>query len=163
MITFRPLDKLDLQTLNKIRNDCVDFLHDSNTFTLEETEHWYNRLNSPYYTILLDESMIGYFRTSNYSCINNNMYVGMDIAKEYRGKGYAYAAYNIILPYLFKTYNLNKISLEVLCTNNIAINLYKKIGFIQEGIKRQEVLKNGVYIDSIIMSLLKSEYFKTNE
>jgi RimJ/RimL family protein N-acetyltransferase len=39
----------------------------------------------------------------------------------------------------------------------VAYNLYKKLGFVDEGIKRQEVLKNGVYVDSVIMSMLRSE------
>jgi RimJ/RimL family protein N-acetyltransferase len=53
---------------------------------------------------------------------------------------------------------LNKISLEVLSNNIIALNLYKKLGFVTEGIKRQEVYKNNQWVDSIIMSILKNEY-----
>ena len=48
--------------------------------------------------------------------------------------------------------------MEVLATNQRAINLYKKLGFDYEGTKRQEVLKGGVYVDSIIMSILKQDY-----
>ena len=38
------------------------------------------------------------------------------------------------------------------------INLYKKLGFIIEGVKRDEVNKNGVWVNSIIMSILHDEY-----
>jgi RimJ/RimL family protein N-acetyltransferase len=38
--------------------------------------------------------------------------------------------------------------------------LYKKLGFVQEGTKRKEIYKNGVYIDSEIMSMLRDEYEK---
>ena len=47
----------------------------------------------------------------------------------------------------------------MLSTNSRAYNLYKKLGFIQEGIKRQEVFKQDQFIDSIIMSILKTEYY----
>ena len=53
---------------------------------------------------------------------------------------------------------LHKLSLEVLSTNKRAINLYKKLGFIKDGKKREDVLKPDGYVDSIIMSLLESEW-----
>jgi RimJ/RimL family protein N-acetyltransferase len=110
--------------------------------------------------IILDNNTVGYFRLSNYSKENKNIYIGADIAKEYTGKGIAKDAYNKFIPYAFTIYNLNKISLEVLGTNERAINLYNKLGFVKEGVKREEVLKNGIWVDSIIMSILKSEYNK---
>ena len=71
--------------------------------------------------------------------------------------GVATESYKKFIPYIFKTFNLNKISLEVLSDNKKAIHLYKKLGFTIEGIKRQEVLKKHGYVDSIVMSILKSE------
>ncbi|MDZ4992463.1 GNAT family N-acetyltransferase [Clostridium perfringens] len=50
--------------------------------------------------------------------------------------------------------NLNIIRLE-LCVfrdNYKAINLYKKFGFVEEGIKVKSALKNGEYADEIIMA-----------
>ena len=64
----------------------------------------------------------------------------------------------MFINFLFETLNFHKISLEVLSTNETAYNLYLKLGFIEEGKKRQEVLKDNVWVDSIIMSILKSEW-----
>ena len=61
----------------------------------------------------------------------------------------------LFLSFLFNYFGLHKITLEVLSTNERAINLYKKIGFVLEGVKRDEVLKSGKWIDSIIMSILE--------
>jgi RimJ/RimL family protein N-acetyltransferase len=102
---------------------------------------------------------IGYFRTSNYSEDNKNIYIGADLHSDYRGKGLGYTSYAQFIPYLFNSLKLNKISLEVLSTNMNAIKLYKKLGFVEEGIKRQEVYKNGKWVDSIVMSMLKTECF----
>ena len=148
----------DLAFLNYVRNGyCEEFLHDSRKFTVEETIEWFEKTNPDFYVIQNDGECIGYFRLSNYSKENSNIYVGADIAPKFTGKGLGYLSYKEFLPYLFKEYNLNKVSLEVLSTNERAIHLYKKLGFVIEGTKRQEVLKNGVYVDSIIMSILKSE------
>ena len=62
------------------------------------------------------------------------------------------------IPHLFEKLDLHKISLEVLATNNRAINLYKKVGFKEEGTKREEILKKDQWVDSIIMSILKPEW-----
>jgi RimJ/RimL family protein N-acetyltransferase len=80
------------------------------------------------------------------------------VDEKYRGKGYGKIAYKMFIPYLFKHYDLHKITLEVLSTNIVAKNLYEKLGFIYEGKKREEIYKKGKWIDSIIMSILRSEY-----
>jgi RimJ/RimL family protein N-acetyltransferase len=158
MLEFKPLTLEDCEFLQEVRNEYAEtYLHNSTTYSIEETKEWYKKLNIPYYVVYYQDNRIGYFRLSDYSPQNNNMFIGMDIHKNFKGKGYAYEAYIKFIPYIMDKYNLNKISLEVLSTNTVAINLYKKLGFITEGVKRQEVLKNGKYIDSILMSLLREE------
>jgi RimJ/RimL family protein N-acetyltransferase len=158
-ISFRHLIKRDIPLLNEIRNECAkEYLHDSRTFTVEESVEWFEKTKPDFWAIELNSKMIGYFRLSNYSEANHNLYVGADLHKEHRGRGFAYQAYIQFIPFLFKEYDLHKISLEVLATNERAFNLYKKIGFKVEGIKREEVLKEGQYINSIVMSILKNEW-----
>jgi len=158
MIEFVKLTLDDLSFLNEVRNECCEeYLHDSRKFTLEQTINWFNKTKPMFWIIRVDGERIGYFRTSNYSIENKNIYIGADLHEDYRGKGLAYLSYKLFISYLFTEYNLHKISLEVLKTNQRAINLYEKLGFKFEGIKRDEVCKNGQWIDSIIMSILESE------
>lgn len=158
-ISFKKMRANDLEFLNRVRNEySYEYLHDSRTFTLEETKNWYYTSNPEFWMIQLDSVNVGYFRISNHSKENKNLYIGADIAKEYTGKGIAKEAYKQFIPHVFVIYSLNKITLEVLSTNKRAINLYNKLGFVLEGVKRQEILKNGKWVDSIIMSLLKVEY-----
>jgi RimJ/RimL family protein N-acetyltransferase len=159
MISFRRLEEIDLEFLNEVRNHCAEeYLHDSRTFSLSDTLNWFKATNPNYYVILNEGKKIGYFRLSNYSQPNQNIYIGADLHPKFWGKKLAYPSYQRFIDYLFINYDLNKISLEVLSTNIRAYNLYKKLGFVQEGIKRQEVLKQNQFVDSIIMSLLKTEY-----
>jgi RimJ/RimL family protein N-acetyltransferase len=159
MISFHPIQtNEEIAFLNEVRNECAkEFLHNSETYTLEETIKWYSTLRTPYYLVTNNSEKIGYFRTSNYSKINENMYVGMDIHNSHRGKGLAFESYKLFIPYIFYTFFLHKVSLEVLVTNKRAISLYHKLGFFAEGVKREEVFKNGIYVDSLIMSLLKHD------
>ena len=158
MITFRKIIFEDLPFLNEVRNSCADeYLHDNRKFTLEETVNWFTKNDPDFYMIFENKKMVGYFRLSNYSIENKNIYVGADLHVDFRGAGIGYRAYSIFIPFLFDKYKLHKISLEVLDTNIRAFNLYKKLGFECDGTKREEIFKDGQWVDSIIMSMLKKE------
>ena len=117
-LTFRKLEIDDLEFFNNVRNSFSEqFLHNSKQFTIQETGDWFKYNYPDYYIIELENEKIGYFRLSNHSIENKNIYVGMDIAKEYQGKGYGYYVFNKFIDYLFDVYDLNKVSLEVLKTN----------------------------------------------
>lgn len=161
MIEIVKFKRENVPFLNSVRNECAEkYLHDSRTFSIQDSYKWFETTNTEYYLILYNDVSIGYFRLSNYSDVNKNIYIGADLHKDWRGKGLAYESYCKFIPFIFETYNLNKITLEVLSSNSVAINLYKKLGFTQEGTKRKDIYKNGVYIDSEIMSMLRDEYKK---
>ena len=158
---FTKITYEDLAFLNGVRNlYAKDFLHDSRTFTHNETQSWFYRCNPDYWIIWDGKERAGYFRLSNHSKENRNIYIGADIHPAFAGIGLGYKSYKEFLNFLFNEgeYDLHKITLEVLATNTRAIHLYKKLGFVQEGCKRQEVLKGDTYVDSIIMSILKKDF-----
>jgi RimJ/RimL family protein N-acetyltransferase len=78
--------------------------------------------------------------------------------KEFWNKGYGTEAMQLVLQHGFQTLNLNRIMLEVYTTNPRAIRCYEKVGFVHEGCKRQGMYKNGVYIDVLLMSVLRQEW-----
>ncbi|MDM0764232.1 GNAT family N-acetyltransferase [Clostridium perfringens] len=53
---------------------------------------------------------------------------------------------------LSESLNITRLELCVFRDNYKAINLYKKFGFKEEGIKVKSALKNGEYIDEIMMA-----------
>jgi len=62
-----------------------------------------------------------------------------------------------IANYYFKVLGLHRIDLGVLDFNKRTISSYKKSGFVQEGVLRDNVLINNVWHDDIIMSVLSHE------
>ncbi len=74
------------------------------------------------------------------------------------GKGYATEATQLMLEYGFFQLDLQRIYLKVLEYNEIAINMYKKIGFKIEGIMRKCLFKDNTYHNLILMSILKEEF-----
>jgi RimJ/RimL family protein N-acetyltransferase len=148
LLQIQKMEINDCSFLNKLRNECVDFLHDSRTFTVEQTLEWFSTLKTPYFIILQDNEKVGYIRTSDYSAECKSMYIGCDIIPDRRKQGIAYRALSILIPSL----EINKLYAEILSFNQASLNLYLKLGFSIEIIKKDAVLKNGKYVDSIITS-----------
>lgn len=80
--------------------------------------------------------------------------------KDLWGKGIGALAIKAALAYAFNDINLQKVYLRVFDHNERGIKLYKRLGFIQEGIMRRDAFKDGVYHDTIFMSILKEEWQK---
>ncbi len=74
------------------------------------------------------------------------------------GKGYGSEVTSLMMRYAFQTLNLNRIQLHVCTENKAAIQLYKKYGFIKEGVLRQAMYRDGGFVDFWVMGLLKNEW-----
>ena len=79
---------------------------------------------------------------------------------QYLSKGYGTEALSIVIDYMFNTLNLRRISINVYAFNHRAIKAYEKLGFVKEGVLREELYFDGEYNDNILMGLLKKEYKK---
>ena len=84
------------------------------------------------------------------------------VDKNCRNNGYGSDALRTIIKYGFEQLNLNRIWCEVY-SNNKAVDVYRHIGFKDEGILRQTVFKNGEYLDSYVLGMLKSDYINIKE
>jgi RimJ/RimL family protein N-acetyltransferase len=130
----------------------------------EEEEDWYqnlkNRDDHIIFSILSseDEKLIGNCGiTVNWK--DKFGIVGIIIGeKDFQNKGYGTEAMKLLIKYCFNTLNLHRIELETFSFNHRAIKSYKKVGFIEEGRKRQAIFANGEYHDRIIMGLLRDEW-----
>ncbi|MDX2139709.1 MAG: GNAT family protein [Chloroflexota bacterium] len=77
---------------------------------------------------------------------------------EYRGKGYGNEALKLLLQWCFLEMNLNRVGLEVMSYNERAIASYERMGFQHEGKQREMVIRDGVYYDILLMSILRREW-----
>ena len=89
--------------------------------------------------------------------------LGGDIHKDYRGKGYSYIMWNMLIDYCFNDINLYRVGITTAEYNEIAIKVYKKIGFISEGFLNESLYRNQKYYSQICMYLTKSMYLKNKK
>jgi len=136
--------------------------------TRDWEEEWFNALKHKedmvHFSIyLLDqkdaEKIIGNCAIHNIDPKNRKCTCGITIGeKEYQNKGYGTEAMEMLVEYCFNTLNMNRIELTVYDYNIRAYKSYQKVGFVEEGRKRQARYHNGKYYDEIIMSILREDW-----
>lgn len=71
------------------------------------------------------------------------------------GLGYGTEAILLVVKYAFEKLNLNKVHLGVNAENVRAIKAYKKAGFVEEGVLREHIYRNGRYYDAVMMCAIR--------
>lgn len=81
------------------------------------------------------------------------------IAISDKGKGYGRECMEALLDYAFKNLQINRFWLDVYPDNVIGIKLYESLGMHKDGVLRQNYKAERGYLDQIIYSMLKQEFF----
>ena len=84
--------------------------------------------------------------------------IGIQIHKGERGKGYGTAAMRIVLRYAFLERRLNKFNSACVEGNTASAAMHKKLGCVQEGVRRQTYYHEGRCYDDILFGLTKDEF-----
>lgn len=79
---------------------------------------------------------------------------GISVLKDYGGKGIGTKLLSALLEWSKNSKIIRKINLRVRTDNEKAIHLYKKFGFVEEGIIKRDFLMDGVFYDCVAMGLL---------
>lgn len=80
--------------------------------------------------------------------------LGVSVLKEYWGNGIGEELIIQLLKWAKATGIIKKINLRVRIDNIRGIYLYKKLGFVEEGIQKRDFYINGQYYDSLLMGVL---------
>jgi RimJ/RimL family protein N-acetyltransferase len=83
------------------------------------------------------------------------IYLGDRLA---RGQGLADEASRLLLRFAFGSLGLHRVFLQVSVTNQSAINLYRRLGFVEEGVLRAAVFADGHFVDRLLLSMLSHEF-----
>ena len=126
-ITLSVMTKEDLSFVISIRNleSTRRYLENKSLFTYEESMLWFDKYKPFWFVTYLDNNKIGYFRTLK---AGDFLYVGLDLSEEYRGKKLSYPIFQMCLSYL-RELGHQKFCLKVFEENEVAVKLYKKLGF----------------------------------
>ncbi|QPQ34533.1 MULTISPECIES: GNAT family N-acetyltransferase [unclassified Lysinibacillus] len=101
------------------------------------------------------EQIVGYLIVQNEKPIRiahrANIVIG--VHSESRGQGVGKALFTHVIAWAQQV-ELHRLDLTVIASNDVAVHLYKKMGFEIEGVKRHSLCIDGQFVDEYFMSLL---------
>jgi len=104
-----------------------------------------------------DNLTIGTIDVFEFDPFHKRAGIGILIADEaYRRKGFATMSLTCLINYCFKTLQLHQLYCNILSDNLISIDLFKKHGFVEIGIKKEWILTDNDYVDVIMFQLLNT-------
>ena len=163
-LLLRPLASGDLRRCVKWFSDpqIIRFLGRNTPVTFAEEDKWFRdyerRTDEQIFAIEVDGRHIGNLGLHKIDRTHRKADIGIVIGEpEYWSMGIGTEAMRVALRYGFDALGLNKISLDVLEYNTRAIRTYERVGFQQEGIHREDLYKDGRFVNVVRMSLLARE------
>ncbi|MBD3344066.1 MAG: GNAT family N-acetyltransferase [Chitinivibrionales bacterium] len=102
---------------------------------------------------------IGGIDLTSIDLVDKNAILSVVIGKRQdRSKGYGSEAVGLILKTVFSELELHKVELNVRDRNAAAICCYKKMGFVEEGRRKDHAFINGSFNDIIHMLVFSAEF-----
>jgi len=139
--------------------------------TINETKDYLEKLiardadgshggDSLYWAIIdeLEDKMIGTIGFQAIKRSHASACTTMGISTKYRSKGRAIEATLSLYNYGFKTLNLHRIWAVTHESNLAVIKLHQTFGFKTEGVLRDYYIKDGKYMNGVLLSCINDEY-----
>lgn len=74
------------------------------------------------------------------------------------GRGYGTEALELMIDFAFDQLRLHRVELVCWSFNTRGRHVYEKVGFVQEGVRREKRYRDGQFYDEICYGLLKEEW-----
>jgi diamine N-acetyltransferase len=165
-ISLRALEPEDLELLYEWENN-ISYWGVSNTivpfskFTLKrylENSHK-NIYETGQLRLMIDHisdsKTMGTIDIFDFDPFHKRAGLGILIAiEDYRRKGYASMALRCLVDYCFDTLQLHQLYCNILANNCESMDLFKKTGFVQSGIKKDWIKTSEGYLDEFLFQMI---------
>lgn len=158
------IKKSDLTFLRDARNDSSirHWCRQHDLISDLDQERWYERQNqdptiSMYSILDLDGHLCGVCGLTSIDHIIRRAEFSLYIFPKCQKKGYGEVALKTLFNHGFLELNLNQIYGETF-KGNPALSLFEKLGMSKDGLRRDFYYKDGKYVDSILISLMRTEW-----
>lgn len=168
-ITLRAIEEDDLSPLHKWANDpttqdIIGNIHFPSSLNYQKT--WLEKLQTDSLNQRLaietpDLGIIGISSIMNIDWRNRHAWHGIVLGdKDIRGKGYGVDTVMTTMRYAFDEMNLERLDGSIIEYNTISHSMYcNKLGWKEEGKKKNYYFRKGKYWDQIIVGITKEDYY----
>ncbi len=170
-IGFRSVERDDIEIIRKEHNDesVLLMLRDPRIITELQQIQWWESIsknrNNTVYCIFHEtpENVIGVWKLQDLDDTNRCTEMGMDIFKNYRGKGFGLKSFKMIFKYIFENLNVHSIYAKVGAYNETSLIAAQKAGYKISGKIPESLFRKGMYWDNILLSITFDEYKNNSE
>ncbi|MCX4974355.1 GNAT family N-acetyltransferase [Streptomyces sp. NBC_00554] len=164
---LRPFTRADADGIWEILDDpdVIRFTFEPSTeLTLERLRSWYgSRATQPdrldlAVTDRATGELLGEVVLHEWDPTGRNCTFRTLIGPRGRGRGIGTEATRLIVGHGFEQLGLHRIALELYSHNHRARRVYEKVGFVEEGVRRQTQLRDGEWADETLMAILAHEW-----
>lgn len=152
------------QEMRNWRNDesvCRN-MHNDHTVSIEEHNNWLQSLPTSkvqkVWMVFSDQKPIAVINLHEISPKNKRTDWGFYLDPKLGWPGIGAKVLYMFLRKIFEEWGFEKVNSVVLSNNMTALKLHKKFGFVQEGIRREHILRDGKKLDCHLLGLRKEEW-----
>ena len=165
-VRLRPMAETDLVSFVEWFSDAevTQWLAEVSTPpTLEEEYEWYERRRSDPDGLMwaietVDRRLVGSTEL-RLEPARRKAELGIVIGEKAEwSAGLGTETVRLIIGYAFGELELNRVELTTAEENARAIRCYEKVGFVREGLKRQDRMVEGRFGNTVMMSILRGEW-----
>lgn len=166
-VTLRAMEKQDCEMIKEMFNDpelehlVVGWAFPVSSYAQEQwfLNHYNDQMNFRFVIETPEDGAVGIATLTGIDWKNRRATHGIKLAKkERRAKGIGTDTVMAIMRYAFDELGLNRLDGSWFDDNTLSKEMYKKCGWVEEGVRRQYIFKQGEYRDLTIVGILASEY-----
>ena len=163
-VVIRNFKENDINKKIKIINDSSNnkYLHYDLPLQYDKTLNWFNKIkdnkNRLDLTILYDNTIVGFIGLLGIDNTNKKAEYYICVDSSFNGKGIGTIASYLLIDYAFNELGLEKIYLFTEEENVKAQHLFEKIGFVKEGLLKNDIIYNNRIINRYAYGILKGDY-----
>lgn len=122
-------------------------------------DEWNDGKNNFVFACRYGEETVGLVTLSDLDAAMGNAETGIMLAGPcWQGRGLATEAMDLMIGYAFGELGLHRLYARVAVENKPSLDLFRRLGFVEEGRLREAMRRGGRFIDLILFGLLESEY-----
>jgi [ribosomal protein S5]-alanine N-acetyltransferase len=107
---------------------------------------------------LPERAFIGWCSMFRWNPVYRSLGIGYCLDEHAWGKGYATEAVRAMLQWAYEKLDLNRVEAELDTRNAASARVLEKLGFVREGLRREDCVVSGEVSDSWIYGLLRRDW-----
>lgn len=166
-VTLRAMEKQDCEMVREMFNDpeienlVIGWAFPLSSYAQEKwfENHYADNTNFRFVIETPEDGAVGIATLTNIDWKNRSADHGIKLAKkERRSKGIGTDAVMAIMRYAFDELQLHRLDSAWFKENIASKTMYTKCGWVEEGVRREYIFKNGSYRDLVVVGILAEEY-----